>query len=432
MNDKKKCSRDAISWLPVEILGKILSLLPTKQAVSTSVLSKNWRYVFRLVDSLDFDDGNDKQGWYVFPESFKSFVDRTLALQGDFPIKKFTIKCHVGKYNESQKACVGRWIRNVIDRGVSEMELTFKGPGDYVLPHQLLASKTLVKLSLGTHIYLGKLPSFVSLPSLKFLFLDTIFSEHEAFGEVLLAGCPVLEELSVLHGIIPIPDTISSRTVKRLLVDYQCANALSKRHLSFNLPNLVYLDYSDFALCKYPQVNLESLREAKLDLHPTDFWRPNLMNLIMGIENVEILHLSPVAVDVIYLCCKDGLFLPMFNKLVNLSFGSENKRGWELLVDLFKLSPKLENLTIKDLNGYTCDISMPLNQVKVLHVLGYRATSKELKHLKRFLREIVCIEVVQVDILEDDDGKVLQATNDLLMLPGVSVSSKCNVKVTRC
>ncbi|EOA24082.1 hypothetical protein CARUB_v10017309mg [Capsella rubella] len=385
--DTKTCSGDTISGLPHEVLGKILSLLPTKQAVSTSVLSKKWSYMYRLVDSLDFDDSvsllaeDGEQTSYVFPDSFKYIVDRTLALQCDYSIKKFSLKCHVGAENEGQKACVGRWISNVVGRGIFELDLGIKDRGIHFLPPQLFATKTLVKLTLGTELYLGKLPSYVSLPSLKILFIDTVFFEYEDLCFVLLAGCPVLEELSVHHHDQAIPHTISSPTVKRLSVDY---NLHSESELSFDLPNLEYLDYSDFSLYEYPQVNLESLVEAKLDLFRAgNLERPDVTNLIMGIRNVEILHLSPSSVDVICSCCKRGLILPVFSNLINLSFGSKNKRGWKLLANMLKQSPKLETLIIQDLKGYTWDVSMPSNQVKALHVLNYGGTNEEFEQLEK-------------------------------------------------
>ncbi|XP_010512300.1 PREDICTED: F-box/LRR-repeat protein At3g60040-like [Camelina sativa] len=427
--------RDAISWLPDEVLGKILSFLPTKQAVSTSLLSTRWRYIFRLVDNLEFDDsfsllaqeaqqprnanreafekflraqGVDEQTSYVFTEGFKNMVDRTLALQCDYPIKKFSIKCHVGKDDDdSRKACVGRWISNVVGRGVSELDLRIKDGTEHFLPPLLFASKTLVKLTIGTQLYLGKLPSYVSLPSLKVLFIDSVFFEYEDLCCVFLAGCPVLEELLVHHkDFTGMPETISSPTVKRLSVYYDSPiDVYDDTSMSFDLPNLVYLEYSDCALAEYMQVNLDSLVEAKLDLYEAgNVKRRDVTNLVTGIRNVEILHLSPASVDVIYSYCRDGL--PVFNNLVNLSFGCKNQRGWNLLADLLEQSPKLETLIIQDLTGYTRDVSMPLNQVKVLRVLNYGGTDEELKRLKNFLGGKCNAEVV-------DEGIRLQ-TNRIL------------------
>ncbi|CAA0387563.1 unnamed protein product [Arabidopsis thaliana] len=412
------CSRDAISWLPDEVLGKILSLIPTKQAVSTSLLAKKWRTIFRLVDHLELDDsfslqavkdqtpGLRKHVRFVFTEDFKIFVDRTLALQCDYPIKNFSLKCHVSKYDERQKACVGRWISNVVGRGVFELDLRMKDPGIHFLPPHLVASKTLVKLTLGTQLCLGQLPSYVSLPSLKSLFIDTIvFYDIEDLCCVLLAGCPVLEELSVHHhDFIATPHTISSPTLKRLSVDYHCPDDVdSASHMSFDLPKLVYLEYSHCALGEY--------------------WK-----LIWRIRNVQTLHLSPDSVHVIYSYCRHGL--PVFKNLVNLSFGSKNKRGWRLLANLLKQSTKLETLIVKDLNGYTGDVSMPLNKVTSLHILGYRGTADEVKQLKSFIGEFECLELVQVDVAEaaEDNGKILQSKRDLMMLLGVSLPSKCQFK----
>ncbi|CAL9245270.1 unnamed protein product [Arabidopsis halleri] len=437
------CSKDAISWLPDEVLGKILSLISTKQAVSTSVLSKKWRTIFRLVDNLEFDDSFSLQAEqdltfrkhvrYVFTEDFKNLVDRTLALQCDYPIKKFSIKCHVSKYDERQKACVGSWISNVVGRGVSELDLRIKDEGIHFLPPQLYASKTLVNLTLGTKLYLGNLPSYVSLPSLKFLFIDTVFFDYEDLCCVLLAGCPVLEELSVHHhDFSATPHTISSPTVKRLSVDYHSPDDVdSASHMSFDLPKLVYLEYSHCALGEYWQINLESLVEAKLDLClEKRVKRLDVTDLIKGIRNVQTLHLSPDSVHVIYSYCRYGL--PVFENLVSLSLGSKNNQGWKLLAYLLKQSTKLETLIVKDLNGYTGDVSMPLNKVKVLHLLGYRGTADEVKQLKSFLGEFECLELVQVDVTEaaEDDGKILQSKRDLIMLLGVSLPSKCQFKVT--
>ncbi|CAE6076843.1 unnamed protein product [Arabidopsis arenosa] len=266
---------------------------------------------------------------------------REMTVEGQLP-NVFTYNsmirglCMVGELRE---AC---WLLKGMEsrgwRGVFELDLRIKDEGIHFLPPQLYASKTLVNLTLGTKLYLGNLPSYVSLPSLKSLFIDTVFFDYEDLCCVLLAGCPVLEELSVHHHDFPAtPHTISSPTVKRLSVDYHSPDDVdSASHMSFDLPKLVYLEVK----------------------------RLDVTDLIKGIRNVQTLHLSPDSVHVIYSYCRYGL--PVFENLVSLSLGSKNNQGWKLLAYLLKQSTKLETLIVKDLNGYTGDVSMPLNKVKVL------------------------------------------------------------------
>ncbi|GJY59625.1 FBD-like protein [Tanacetum coccineum] len=52
-----RCKKvDRLSSLPEEALSVILSLVPTKFAVRTSILSKSWRYTWTLIYNLEFDD----------------------------------------------------------------------------------------------------------------------------------------------------------------------------------------------------------------------------------------------------------------------------------------------------------------------------------------------------------------------------------------
>ncbi|RID47538.1 hypothetical protein BRARA_I04124, partial [Brassica rapa] len=352
-------SRDAISWLPDEVLGNILSLLPNKLAASTSLLAKKWRHVFRSPSDLYIPL------WPVIRESFRNFVDRTLALQFESPINKFSLKYHVN--NSSDVVNERRWISNVVDRCVLEVDVSLMpGSGVSVDVDDLFRSETLVKLSLGTDLDLG-VPPDVYLPALKSLFIDSIVFDYKDLCDVLLPGCPMLEELTVRHEYEFYPYSLSSQSIKKLTVYYDCEAGIdSISDMSFDAPSLVSLDYTDYALSEYPLVNLESLVRAKLNLcYSRKIERPDLTGLVTGISNVEILYLSPASADVIARCVKDGLVLPVFKNLISLTFGSYNERGWKLLLDLLKQSPKLETLIVQGLDGYVGDVRIRPFQVKV-------------------------------------------------------------------
>lgn len=75
---KEKVCDDGISALPTDLLVHILSIIPTKDAVATSVLSKPWRYIWTLIPKLFCKDtkhtNNGKSVWW-FLEKLNSVQD---------------------------------------------------------------------------------------------------------------------------------------------------------------------------------------------------------------------------------------------------------------------------------------------------------------------------------------------------------------------
>lgn len=297
---------DLFSKLPDEVISHILSSLPTKEAASTSVLAKKWRYLFAFVPSLDFDDSD-----FLHPEegkrekdgilqSFMDFVDRVLALQGDSPIKKFSLNVKTGIDPDR----VDRWICNVLQRGVSHLDLFMDFEEDYSLPYQISVSKTLVELKTGYGVDLYSWDDDMFLPMLKTLVLQSVGFGRGQF-QTLLPACPVLEELMLLDMEWKDRNVIlSSSSLKKLEITSEdgCLGTFS-----FDTPNLVFLDYYDSVAEDYPIVNLTNLVEVGMNLALTydriHRARDNVWKLIHGIRNAQIFHISPVTFEVSLLFC---------------------------------------------------------------------------------------------------------------------------------
>jgi len=83
---------DEISWLPGHVTDQILSYLPFRDAVRTSVLSSNWRKKWYTLPNLVFDrqcvSAEDPQDSFVINSMFLKIIDHVLLFHSE-PINMF-------------------------------------------------------------------------------------------------------------------------------------------------------------------------------------------------------------------------------------------------------------------------------------------------------------------------------------------------------
>ncbi|KAM7504148.1 hypothetical protein LguiB_003052 [Lonicera macranthoides] len=351
-------SMDRISNLPDSILCHILSFLPTKYAVGTSILSARWRYLWASLPNLDFDDtlyfDRSKARGYTridVDPTFMNFVDRVLLLSDAPCLQSFRFV----RYAVDDFSLVDTWICAAVKRNVQKLELRYVIDVPVKLPSILFTCKTLVVLILERGIFLEPPPS-VWLPSLKILHLETLEYGNEESARKLYAGCPILEELFIERYLFDTRRVIdvSVPTLKRLKIEFthdgessdhsddEHANQEVGYTLVINCPKLKHLDLEDYVSTDFCVENLSSLSSARL------YAGGCIYKILIGITSVKFLELSDSALFFFSTDCA----LPTFPNLTRLELDAIGDTGWNLLTEFLECSPNLEVLILRKAQSF--------------------------------------------------------------------------------
>ncbi|CAH8271884.1 unnamed protein product [Arabidopsis lyrata] len=190
---------DLISKLPEVLISQILSYLPTKDIVRTSVLSKRWKSIWLLIPGLHLDSCE-------FPD-YNTFVD----FMNDFLFSSREPKSCLNKLklsiqkDETDPSCVTLWTDFVARGKLTHLDVEFGGRllmRVYweLMPLSLYTCKTLLHLRLYRVLLRKFDPRVDSLPRLKTLCLEENVYPNEASLESLISSCPVLEDLTIVRA----------------------------------------------------------------------------------------------------------------------------------------------------------------------------------------------------------------------------------------
>ncbi|KAL5057466.1 hypothetical protein RYX36_029070, partial [Vicia faba] len=190
-----------------------------------------------------------------------------------------------------------KWINFLAQQGVEHLDLFLMlMPGVPDLPNTILTCETLVSLSLRFFCLNFTFPS-VKLPSLKTLSLELIFSQKDLNFMLLLAGCPILEELFISK-----------------IWGFHSEDSLSTN--------------------KWKSFTLKTLTRASVDSTYFHFPFEPLHHVhSLSISTAEMVSYNHV--------------LPTFNNLTSLDLNSFNYR-WRFLIEVLKHCPKLQTLKLDE------------------------------------------------------------------------------------
>ncbi|GLU23444.1 hypothetical protein SLE2022_394450 [Rubroshorea leprosula] len=463
MAEQAQISEDRISNLPDEILHHIISFLPTKLAACTSVLSTRWRYLFASIPNLDFDFDNWNRyfmtswtlhrNWMYVLTAFMSFVDRVFFLRRRPSLDRCCLRCS----HRIDPMRIDRWIQNVLQRSIVELDLSICL--DLDLPKELQTSlftcKTLVVLKLSLPDDCLQSPSRVCLPSLKVLHLKYLYFEDDDFGEWLSVGCPVLEELNVeakrsLGKKCKL--TVSSASLKRLTIQFPIFtrySAAGSVEIILNALSLLSLTYFCHADIYISYINLPSLTEAGIyfaNKASDDNTTTPATCLMKGLSNIQSLNI--ISYKTLCDLYKEekmvkSVSLPLFRNMTCLKTSLETNQSFLSLVRLLWYCNYLQTLVINlehPSNWETDDwfrleeFGTPycfLSSLKSIKISLFIWNESGKQVVKYFLMNTEVLEDMRIrlNIYDGKEGwkQELKILKELWMFP--RISKKCQVRV---
>ncbi|XP_048422449.1 F-box/FBD/LRR-repeat protein At1g13570-like isoform X2 [Pyrus x bretschneideri] len=174
---------DRISNLPSDIIGKILSHMPLREAVRTSVLSSNWMNKWTMLTRLQFDNRRTSSQNHT---TFAKIVDHVLqGLVG--PINMFEVT--LSGYQASED--IDRWIIHLSRNSIKELVLNLHTQHIYNVSSYLFSCQNLIYLAL-LNCLLQPPPTFKGFRSLKMLGFMKVTLDQGVL-ENLITCCPLLE-----------------------------------------------------------------------------------------------------------------------------------------------------------------------------------------------------------------------------------------------
>jgi hypothetical protein len=211
---------DLISRLTDDILGTIISLLPTKDGARTQILARRWRPLWRSSPL------NLEANYGLCPNEFKllPLVSKILSKHpGPARRFRFYIRLHKAKKRFAEEAAqIESWFRSPALDGLQDLDISFSlldytDEKRYPLPPSVfLCASTLVVARMSFCDFPKEIPPSLSFPFLKQLTLECLSISRDIFHAVL-SSCDVLESLYLeeIHGDVGCL-CISSPTLRAL------------------------------------------------------------------------------------------------------------------------------------------------------------------------------------------------------------------------
>ncbi|KAJ4877902.1 Protein with RNI-like/FBD-like domains [Raphanus sativus] len=277
---------DRISQLPEALILLILCLLPVKVAIATSLLSKQWKYLWKLMPKLKFDYLDHKRQL----GTFSSNAVMTLLSHMAPVLQSLYLIVHLERCNAKD---TGILLGIALGLHVHELVLEVRSREVFKFPSCLFNVNKLVTLKLRYKIHMD-VPSPVCFKTLRNLHLHYVeYKDHNSVIN-LLDGCPNLKTLTVhrySHSSVK-TFTISVPALDRLSIYNSNGGQLDWGYV-INTPSLKLLKIKGICGLGFCLIeNVMELVEASI-IDVSSISNENLLGSLASVKRLS-LRISPL------------------------------------------------------------------------------------------------------------------------------------------
>ncbi|KAJ1692643.1 hypothetical protein LUZ63_009341 [Rhynchospora breviuscula] len=413
--EREELELDLISPLPDCVLSSMLSLLPIKDAVRTSVLSSRWRHLWKATP-LHLDDV------FLGPDN----PDRDVGPWGHWTRQAVT-SIFASHHGPVETLCLSRFdesafhpemnlfVESAVQRGsIRQLTLVSKSSvpfSSYQLPLSLLNCDSLHHLSLYRCWFPQALPPSM-FPNLKELRLSGVPLPNDLL-RILLSECQSLETLNVVYNSLDPVLSISSPRLRKLVFkllyfkELIIKDAPNLESLMFNFDDYTtkkvkVLDAAKLQLLGFIDAEFQALQLGGtfFDRQKTPSTRvaetPCRMKMLSSVKTLAITkaHYLGKTIPDLLRC------LPCLENLYIMKYSGEGSRYYsdkDIWDDqrYFSFLDHLKSVTIKGFSSDQSDVEMLRYLIlhgKVLKKVTLLCSIYMSQNLVENIRRQVCIE----------------------------------------
>ncbi|XP_016484993.1 F-box/LRR-repeat protein At3g26922-like [Nicotiana tabacum] len=400
-----EASPDLINKLPEHLLCSIISYLPTKEAIATSIFSKHWKFLWKSLSRLSLNLPQDQV-----------LVDKILSSQVGKNIEHFHMN-HLPQDWSTSKNNMKRWINHLKNKKRLQGISLYCDKNNYrsYLPRSIFHGRFLQVVELKEYVLTDASP-FEGCVNFKTLKLIAIHLKDKTLNDIV-RNCTSLENLSLNDCSKLNIDIIHHKKLK--IIEIRDIDIMKFTLVSESLTELVFEPNSCYS-SKKSHIACPNLRVLRTNSKELLEWCTGLRPC----RDYERYKYGIPLTEVRVLCT--SLDLNNMNDNIVLNY-------------IFRVWSHLQTLDITNQVGKTLDYESAFrleywfwemkeladsftHHLRLVRIRGFTGKEREIRLVTHMIKNACMLEKLEIQCSDGCSTQGAAATQGLLLLPRASIN----------